>query len=142
MHRCAGKTGRQSPPLVDSAEEQQLSETAQYALIMALTGAVALGAMAVGLVPVVMNYGGLGELVTPNTGFLLPMGTRPQIIDRLGALLAHLCENPHEIDAKSPAALHIRHRREKKKKKKKKKLNRRHPARRWIVERKNKFIMA
>jgi len=72
-------------------------------------GAVALEAMAVGLVPVVMNYGGLGELVTPKTGFLLPMGTRPQIIDRLGALLAQLSENPHEIDAKSPAALRRAH---------------------------------
>jgi glycosyltransferase involved in cell wall biosynthesis len=72
-------------------------------------GAVALEAMAVGLVPVVINYGGLGELVTPNTGFLLPMGTRPQIVERLRSTLSHLCEHPHEIDAKSPAALRRAH---------------------------------
>jgi potassium/hydrogen antiporter len=47
VHRCAGKAGRQSPPLVDSAEEQQLSDTAQYALVLALTSAVALGAVLV-----------------------------------------------------------------------------------------------
>ena len=72
-------------------------------------GGVALEAMAVGLVPVVMNYGGLGELVTPDTGFLLPMGTRPQIVERLRAQLSHLCEHPHEIDVKSPAALRRAH---------------------------------
>ena len=72
-------------------------------------GAVALEAMAVGLVPVVIDYGGLGELVTPKTGFLLPMGTREQIVERLRALLSRLCEHPHEIDAKSPAALRRAH---------------------------------
>jgi glycosyltransferase involved in cell wall biosynthesis len=72
-------------------------------------GAVALEAMAVGLVPAVMDYGGLGELVTPATGFLLPMGTRPQIVERLRALLARLCEHPAEIDAKSAAALRRAH---------------------------------
>jgi len=72
-------------------------------------GAVALEAMAVGLVPLVVDYGGLGELVTPKTGFLLPMGTRPQIVERLRALLTHLCEHPEEIDAKSDAALRRAH---------------------------------
>jgi potassium/hydrogen antiporter len=42
-----GKAGRQSPPLVDLAEEQQLSDMAEYALILALTSAVALGAVLV-----------------------------------------------------------------------------------------------
>jgi glycosyltransferase involved in cell wall biosynthesis len=72
-------------------------------------GAVALEAMAVGLVPLVMDYGGLGELVTPKSGFLLPMGTRQQIVERLRSLLTHLCEHPAEIDAKSPAALRRAH---------------------------------
>jgi glycosyltransferase involved in cell wall biosynthesis len=72
-------------------------------------GAVALEAMAVGLVPVVMDYGGLGELVTEKTGFLLPMGARQQIIERLRSLLTHLCEHPREIDAKSPSALRRAH---------------------------------
>lgn len=72
-------------------------------------GAVALEAMAVGLVPLVINYGGLGELVTEKTGYLVPMGTRPQIVERLRSLLTRLCENPGEIDAKSPAALRRAH---------------------------------
>src|SRR4029079_9571685 len=72
-------------------------------------GAVALEAMAVGLVPVVMNYGGLGELVTPKTGFMIPMGTRAQIVERLRSLLTHLCEHPEEIDVKPDAALRRAH---------------------------------
>ena len=72
-------------------------------------GAVALEAMAVGLVPAVMDYGGLGELVTPKTGFLLPMGTRPQIVERLRSLLAYLCDHPGEIDSRSGAALRRAH---------------------------------
>jgi glycosyltransferase involved in cell wall biosynthesis len=72
-------------------------------------GAVALEAMAVGLVPIVMDYGGPGELVTPKTGFLLPMGTRPQIVERLRSLLTHLCDHPEEIDARSGAALRRAH---------------------------------
>jgi glycosyltransferase involved in cell wall biosynthesis len=100
--------GVRLPGWVDHAKVQDWLVEADlftFPSIREFGGAVALEAMAVGLVPVVMNYGGLGELVTPSTGFLLPMGTRPQIIERLRGLLAHLCDHPHEIDAKSPAAL-------------------------------------
>ena len=36
--------------------------------------------------------------MTEKTGFLLPMGTRQQIIERLRSLLTYLCEHPQEID--------------------------------------------
>ena len=72
-------------------------------------GAVALEAMAVGLVPAVVNYGGLGELVTQRTGFLVPLGARAQIVERFRSLLSHLCDHPEEIDAKSEPALRRAH---------------------------------
>ena len=68
-------------------------------------GAVALEAMAVGTVPIVLNYGGPAELVTEKTGFLIPMGNRQQIIQSFRAILADLAINPHKIEAKSQAAL-------------------------------------
>jgi glycosyltransferase involved in cell wall biosynthesis len=68
-------------------------------------GAVALEAMAVGVVPIVVDYGGPAELVTDRTGWLVPIGSREQIIARLRSLLIELTENPSRIDAKSPAAI-------------------------------------
>jgi glycosyltransferase involved in cell wall biosynthesis len=68
-------------------------------------GGVALEAMAVGVVPIVVDYGGPAELVTDRTGWLVPIGSREQIIARLRSLLIELTENPSRIDAKSPAAI-------------------------------------
>jgi glycosyltransferase involved in cell wall biosynthesis len=67
-------------------------------------GGVALEAMAAGVVPVVTNYGGLGELVSQKTGFLIAMGSRAEIIGRLRQTLTHLCDQPELIDEKSPLA--------------------------------------
>jgi glycosyltransferase involved in cell wall biosynthesis len=67
-------------------------------------GGVVLEAMAVGLVPVIVDYAGPAELVTPETGYAVPLGTRAEIVERLGALLARLAERPGEIDEKSRAA--------------------------------------
>src|SRR5688500_1245662 len=70
-------------------------------------GGVALEAMAAGVVPVVTNYGGLGELVSDKTGFLIAMGAKAEIIGRLRSTLTHLADHPEAIDAKS----HHAHRR-------------------------------
>jgi glycosyltransferase involved in cell wall biosynthesis len=67
-------------------------------------GAVVLEAMAVGVVPIVVAYGGPAELVTEKTGYLLPLGTREAIIGRLRGTLAHLADHPEEIEAKSGLA--------------------------------------
>lgn len=68
-------------------------------------GAVVLEAMAVGCVPIVMNYGGPGELVSPNSGFLVNMGTRQQIIERFRAILTQLAADPSLVDARSAPAM-------------------------------------
>jgi glycosyltransferase involved in cell wall biosynthesis len=73
-------------------------------------GAVAMEAMAVGAVPVVVNYGGPGELVTPATGYLIDMGSRQQIIERFRAVLRDIAEHPEQLADKS--ALGIRRARE------------------------------
>jgi len=56
-----------------------------------------LEAMALGLVPVVLNYGGPAELVTPETGFALPLGTRAQVIARFHEALKDLVNGPQLI---------------------------------------------
>ncbi len=68
-------------------------------------GAVALEAMAVGLPPAVIAYGGPGELVTPETGFLIPIGSREQIVRSFRELFQRLCTDPNQIDSRSSPAM-------------------------------------
>ena len=67
-------------------------------------GGVVLEAMALGVVPVVCAYAGPAELVTPDTGFALPMGTRAEIVTRLREKLTALCENPSALPDMGKAA--------------------------------------
>jgi glycosyltransferase involved in cell wall biosynthesis len=60
-------------------------------------GAVVCEAMALGLVPIVMDYGGPGEIVSPATGFAIPMGTPEQIVVRVREVLAKLAADPSVI---------------------------------------------
>jgi glycosyltransferase involved in cell wall biosynthesis len=57
-------------------------------------GGVVLEAMALGLVPIVVNHGGPGELVSDETGFRVPLGTRESIIAAFRAILAELAAAP------------------------------------------------
>ena len=68
-------------------------------------GAVALEAMAVGVPAIVPDYGGLGELVNNDTGWLIPMGSRASIIEKLRSILTDLSNNPEQIDTKAPLAI-------------------------------------
>jgi glycosyltransferase involved in cell wall biosynthesis len=69
-------------------------------------GAAVLEAMAMGAVPIVVNYGGPAELVTPSTGFLIPLGSRRNIVEALRKLLSDMTEHPEALAARSKAAQH------------------------------------
>jgi glycosyltransferase involved in cell wall biosynthesis len=72
-------------------------------------GAVALEAMAVGLPPMVVEYGGPAELVTPDTGFLVPIGSRQQIVANVRDVVSRLCDDPSQIDVRSEPAYRRAH---------------------------------
>lgn len=57
-------------------------------------GAVVLEGMAMGLAPLVVDYGGPGELVTEQTGMAVPMGSRAQITAGVRKGLLRLVEDP------------------------------------------------
>lgn len=67
-------------------------------------GGVVLEAMSLGVVPVVVDYAGPGELVTPQTGFAVPIGTRDEIVARTATLLAGLADDPGALPALGQAA--------------------------------------
>jgi len=86
--------------------QQTLTEMDLFAFpsIREFGGAVVLEAMALGLVPAVVNYGGPGELVTPESGFLIEMGTRDQIVNRYRDLLRQLVNDSEQIERRSNIA--------------------------------------
>ncbi len=61
-------------------------------------GAVVIEAMAIGVVPVVVDYGGPAEMVTESTGFKVPIGARSQIVADVRKVLEELVRNPEQID--------------------------------------------
>jgi glycosyltransferase involved in cell wall biosynthesis len=67
-------------------------------------GAVVIEAMALGLVPIVVNYGGPGESVTKSTGFTVPMGSRAEIIQSVRKVLNELVANPQNLPEMSRRA--------------------------------------
>ncbi|MEQ9407466.1 MAG: glycosyltransferase family 4 protein [Fuerstiella sp.] len=72
-------------------------------------GAVILEAMAVGVVPMAVDYAGPSELMTDATSFRIPLGSRNEIINRFRSALSALADNPDEIDVRSTAALERAH---------------------------------
>jgi glycosyltransferase involved in cell wall biosynthesis len=62
-----------------------------------LGGGSVLEAMAAGLVPIVLDYGGPGEIVGDDVGFRIPVGAQDAVIVEFRKVLAHLAENPAEI---------------------------------------------
>lgn len=62
-------------------------------------GGVVLEAMARGLVPIVVNHGGPGELVPPDAGFALPLLPRPGLVESFRATLTGLVERPGQLRA-------------------------------------------
>jgi len=60
-------------------------------------GGVVLEAMALGVVPVIVDYAGPGELVSEETGYKVPIGTRAEIVSRFGALLEEIVRDPSAL---------------------------------------------
>lgn len=67
-------------------------------------GGVVLEAMAVGVVPVVVDYAGPAELVTEATGYRVPLGPRSQIVASFREILGRLAADPAGLGEMSERA--------------------------------------
>lgn len=93
---------------VDHQQVQHLLAAADvfaFPSIREFGGAAPLEAMAVGVPAIVVDYGGPGEIVTEDTGWLLPLGTRANLAAELRALLTRLCADRDAIERRAQAAL-------------------------------------
>jgi glycosyltransferase involved in cell wall biosynthesis len=93
---------------VDHADLQdRLREADILALpsIREFGGGVVLEAMALGVAPMVVNYGGPAELVTPSCGFLIDLGSRQRIIEDFREALDHVCRHPALVGRRGLAAI-------------------------------------
>jgi glycosyltransferase involved in cell wall biosynthesis len=108
VRKLGAQDGIRLPGWVEHSKVQEWlakSDVFAFPSVREFGGAVALEAMAVGAVPIVLDYGGPAELVTEKTGYRVPMGDREQIVERFRAILAELAQNPQEIENRSQAAL-------------------------------------
>ncbi|MEI6673601.1 MAG: glycosyltransferase family 4 protein [Verrucomicrobiota bacterium] len=62
-------------------------------------GGVVLEAMALGLVPVVIDYGGPAELIPEGCGTIVPMGKREELVGSFRRVLADLTTDPAAVHA-------------------------------------------
>lgn len=81
------------------------SQVFAFPSIREFGGGAVLEAMALGLVPVVVDYAGPAELVTPDIGFKVPIGRREDIVSAINEKLNMLVENQDLLQPMSLSAI-------------------------------------
>ena len=86
------------------AQHLQQADMMIFPSVREFGGGVVLEAMASGVVPIVVDYGGPGELVNRTTGFAVPIGPRHALVERFEAIVNAVASGAHDLSAMSSAA--------------------------------------
>jgi glycosyltransferase involved in cell wall biosynthesis len=79
------------------ADRLAQSDVFAFPSVREFGGGAVVEAMAMGLVPVVVNYAGPGELVTDRTGVRIPMGPRDSVVARFRDVLSELARDRERV---------------------------------------------
>jgi glycosyltransferase involved in cell wall biosynthesis len=93
---------------VEHAKLQEHLRSAQafaFPSLREFGGGVVVEAMACGLPPIVVNYGGPGEIASDECGIRLPMAPRQELVDRLSEAMVTLLSDPERCRRMSSAGL-------------------------------------
>ncbi|GAB6969095.1 hypothetical protein JCM25156A_31340 [Komagataeibacter kakiaceti JCM 25156] len=80
------------------AEHLGQADILTFPSIREFGGAVVLEAMAMGVVPVIADYGGPAELASPNCAFLVPLAARPAFVHALREILGRIVAQPDQLE--------------------------------------------
>ena len=86
-----------SIPHAEVADRLGRSDVFVFPSVRDFGGGAVLEAMALGLLPIVVDYAGPSELVTNESGILIPLGSRAEIVAGLRAALTGLVADPSTI---------------------------------------------
>lgn len=98
--RFAGKT-----PHPELAGHLRQADVLAFPSVHEFGGTVVLEAMAMGVVPIVVDYGGPAELTSPRTGYLLPLLPHAGLVAALRQVLERIEADPTQLAARSQAAI-------------------------------------
>jgi len=86
------------------AQHLQRADMLIFPSVREFGGGVVLEAMASGVVPLVVDYGGPGELVNRATGFAVPIGPRHALVERVEEAVNAVARGDHDLSTMSSAA--------------------------------------
>lgn len=90
-------------PQGEVAERMRGASVFTFPSIREFGGGVVMESMACGLPPVVVDYGGPGELITRETGLGIPMGRAEELVEAMRRELEALMGDPGRLDGISAA---------------------------------------